>query len=277
MKRMRLFLLTLAVSQLMACKGTDTSVNDMESRANPTFSTLKALELVAGKKIFFGHQSVGLNIMEGLESLSQEMPAPPVNLVETSEQAAFNGPVFAHARVGENTRPSSKLSDFEGRINAGIGQRADIALLKLCYVDISAPTKVEELLREYQDTMTRIMQRYPKLVIVHVTVPLRTVERGIKARIKQLAGIGKPADYADNIKRNQFNTLLRGRYLGKEPIFDLAALEATAPDGSVETFSVAGRSYQALFPGYSDDGGHLAPMGRKRAAQGLLMTLSALP
>lgn len=276
MRQMRLLLCSLAICQLTACSPAETKGTEMKPAAAPPPSGQSALAQMAGKKVFFGHQSVGVNILDGIEDLSKAA-AIRLNIIETSDAKAFDNPVFAHARVGKNAHPSSKLSDFEGKLSAGIGQRVDIALFKFCYVDITAKTEVGKLFKEYEETMSRIEQRYPKMVIIHVTVPLRTVERGVKARIKQLAGIEQPADYADNIKRNQFNTLLRGRYLGKEPIFDLATLEATAPDGSVETFSVAGRSYQALFPGYSDDGGHLAPLGRKMAAQGLLMTLSALP
>lgn len=274
MRHLRLLIQSLAICQLVACSRAETKVNEEQTTAHSTQATLKALEQVAQKKIFFGHQSVGLNILEGIKDLSPDTTAK-LNVRETSDAAAFETPVFAHARVGENTRPSLKLSDFEGRINAGIGQRADIAMLKFCYVDIIAQTKVEKLFAEYQETMSRLKQRYPRLVIVHVTVPLRTVEKGLKARVKQLTGISSPAEYEDNIKRNQFNALLRDTYQGTEPVYDLAALEATAPDGSTETFTVSGVRYQALFPGYSSDGGHLVPMGRERAARGLLMTLSS--
>jgi len=45
-------------------------------------------------------------------------------------------------------------------------------------------------------------------------------------------------------------------------VFDLARVEATAPDGRLTTFSHNGQSYPSLYPGYTDDGGHLNTVGQ---------------
>jgi lysophospholipase L1-like esterase len=79
-----------------------------------------------------------------------------------------------------------------------------------------------------------------------------------------------------NIKRNQFNTMLKAEYEGKEPIFDLAGIESTYPDGKNETFEKDGRTYYALAPLYTNDGGHLNKTGRKVVAEKLLYFLASL-
>lgn len=57
---------------------------------------------LAGKKIFFGHQSVGYDIMEGVSALQKEHPSIRLTIVETTDPSRFDGPVFAHAQVGRN-------------------------------------------------------------------------------------------------------------------------------------------------------------------------------
>ena len=82
--------------------------------------------------------------------------------------------------------------------------------------------------------------------------------------------------YDDNIKRNQFNELLRKEYDGKAPIFDLARTESTLPDGKRSSFSKDGKNYYFMVPDYTHDGGHLNELGRKRAAEQLLVVLTAV-
>jgi lysophospholipase L1-like esterase len=70
--------------------------------------------------------------------------------------------------------------------------------------------------------------------------------------------------------------LLRKNYEGKEPVFDLARIESTRPDGTRETFTQDGKTYYALVPAYTKDGGHLNKLGRKKVAEQLLLLLVSL-
>ncbi len=234
------------------------------------------LELLSGAKIFFGHQSVGFNIVDGLNDISSQSAGKKLNIVETSNPADFDRPVFAHAKVGTNCDPSSKLADF-GRIMAsGVGEKADIAFFKFCYVDITANSDVDAIFKEYADKMTEFKAKYPKVTFVHVTVPLMAIDRGLKARIKALLGRADQTVLQDNAKRNAFNAMLLRKYKGQEPVFDLASIEATTPEGAMESLEFGGNRYLALYPGYTYDGGHLNNRGRQRVAEGLLSTLSSL-
>jgi hypothetical protein len=73
--------------------------------------------------------------------------------------------------------------------------------------------------------------------------------------------------------RTRFNDILRKYYSEKEPFFDLAKAESTFPDGKRETFEVDGKTYEAMVPMYSDDGGHLNELGRSHIAVLFLLTL----
>jgi hypothetical protein len=159
---------------------------------------------------------------------------------------------------------------------AGAAGGVDIALVKFCYVDIEAGTDVPALFAAYQSTLASLKARYPRTTFVHVTAPLTTVQGGLKAFVKRLLG-RSPAGMAENARREEFNALLRQATSGKEPLFDLALAESTAPDGRTETFDWNGRPVPALVPAYTGDGGHLDGDGRHRAARLLVSVLASAP
>ena len=74
-----------------------------------------------------------------------------LNIVETIDPSEFNAPIFAHSRVGKNVDPKSKIDAFIGYMTQGIGDRADIAFFKLCYVDIEKGTDVAGLFKYYKE------------------------------------------------------------------------------------------------------------------------------
>jgi len=232
-------------------------------------------EKLAHKKIYFGHQSVGNNIMNGIKDLMTEYPQISLNIVETSNQAEFKLGIFAHSKVGKNMDPISKINGFESYMKNGLGGRADKAFFKFCYIDINPKTHVEQLFSEYKSTMSQLKLNYPKTEFIHVTIPLKVVQAGPRAWIKKL--MGRPiGGYEDNIKRNQFNNLLRTAYREKEPVFDLALVESTYSNGSRQKFQLSGSTYYALIPEYSHDGRHLNEVGRKKVAEQLLISLANL-
>jgi hypothetical protein len=81
----------------------------------------------------------------------------------------------------------------------------------------------------------------------------------------------------ENIRRQEYNNLLRQAYQGREPIFDLARVESTTADGRAATATWQGKSVPILVKEYTDDGGHLNALGRTRAARELIAVLAALP
>jgi len=236
-------------------------------------STWQKLEKI---KIYFGHQSVGNNILDGIKDLLKETQQIKLNIVETRSPYDFNVPLFAHSKIGKNEDPESKIDDFAGLIGNGLGDKVDIAFLKFCFVDIESGTDVNSLFAKYADTMARLKKENPKAVFVHLTVPLlRKNKPSIKDRIKAL--MGKKGGFFDNqhnLARNEFNELVVKEYNGKEPVFDLAKIESTYPDGRRETFTADGRIYYSLVPEYTKDGGHLNEIGRKKVAEQLLIFIA---
>ena len=241
-----------------------------------------AWEKLSQKKIYFGHQSVGFNIIDGIKDLMKENPQIKLNIVETADHTDFNVGLFAHSKVGKNTNPESKIDAFANFMDKGIGKKADIAFFKFCYVDVRTGTEVRNVLSDYKNIMSKLMKAYPDTKLVHVTVPLTSKPTGLKGLIRSTKNaikkiIGRPFfDYHDNIIRKKFNEMLIQEYDGKALIFDIAKIESTFPDGARCSFTKNGKTYYSMVPEYTYDSGHLNETGRKKAAEQLLILLAKL-
>ena len=111
-------------------------------------------------------------------------------------------------------------------------------------------------------------------MIVHITVPLTTVEPTTKAWIKSM--LGRTTERDVNVKRNDFNSLLRKTYSATDPIFDLAEVESTQSNGTRSYFTRDGEKIYTLAAEFTTDGGHLNEAGRRGAAEALLQVLGKL-
>jgi len=238
------------------------------------------IEQLSEKKIYFGHQSVGFNIIDGIQDLLQTHTKTNLRIVETTTASDFDEPILGHSTIGQNTNPGSKIDAFSKYIGSGIGANADICLFKFCYIDMTANTDVQALFKNYKNTMNRLKSAYPQTQFVHVTMPLTAPRPGIMSAVKGSIRkvLGKPVSgYDDNINRIIFNEFLRKEYQNNEPLFELAMLESTYPDGSITTFKKNGSVYRHLAPDYTKDGGHLNALGRKLIAEQFLIFLAELP
>lgn len=192
----------------------------------------------------------------------------------------INSPAFVHGNVGKNTDPLSKINSFRRKIEAGYGQDVDIALFKFCFVDFTPNTDVKKIFQSYKSTMDTLIKEYPKTTFVAVTTPLTCYAPGPDGWLKRVKDfikdiVGKINVY-DNSSANVFNNLLVHEYSGKIPIFDLAKIESTQPDGSREFYTKNGITYYELVQEYTTDGGHLNGTGRRVIAEEFLAFLARL-
>lgn len=229
-------------------------------------------------RIYFGHQSVGYNILEGAKEVIGKIPGHGPSIVEFK---AGDPPPdvrgILHSKVGRNGRPLKKIEDFRMIALTGVaGSRWDIAFFKFCYADFYEDTDVETVFTAYKKAVREIESERPGLRVIHMTVPLTDGKPTLKERIKRILGRSE-IEYEGNIKRNRFNEMLRTEYEGKAPLFDLARMESVRSDGTRATFRSGGRDYDMLAGEYTDDGGHLNVRGRIRVAGPFIAFLSGLP
>jgi hypothetical protein len=210
-----------------------------------------ASELGAVRRVrfYFGHQSVGRNILDGVARITRH---------------AGSALAFAESEIGRNGDPASKCDAFLNEIERRSGN-LDIAMMKFCFVDFEAHTNPDDVFAKYSSTVEELRRRYPQLTLVHVTAPLKVSWSGLRKVIKTALG-RTDESLAANLVRCRYNELLRARYRG-QPIFDLAAVESTEPDGVRASFTMDGRTGYSLASSYSSDGGHLKEAGGDRAAR----------
>jgi hypothetical protein len=248
--------------------------NDNDKGIQPMADEKLHLELykIQNKKIFFGHQSVGNDIIQGMKDIQTNYDDIRLNFISINNTSLIPDKYFADAYIGENTKPDSKCDAFAQKIDRIFSGQLDVAFMKFCYVDINAGSNAESVFSKYQSAIESLKSKYPQIVFVHVTIPFVTKASGLKHFIKSLLGYSANDDI-ENIKRNIFNSLLTQHYTN-EPIFDLAAVESTYPDGRRESFTSEGKTYYTLIKDYTDDGGHLNKTGRKLAAMKLIEILA---
>ncbi len=228
------------------------------------------------KKIYFGHQSVGFNIIDGIKAIMKAHPEIKLNIVETTDGSDFATGIFGHSRVGKNVDPVSKIREFADYVDQGIGKKADAAALKFCYVDINQETDVNRMLDDYRQTIIALNKKYPDMRIIHFTSPLTMNKTTWKTWIKKKLGKKDAWEYGVNIRRAEYNQKLIETYQGKEPIFDIAKIESTYPNGKRCTFEIKGNTYYSMVPEYTSDGGHLNELGRRKVAEQFLIFLANL-
>ena len=240
---------------------------------HPVQSTLtdQDIQNLASVKVFFGHKSVGENILDGVRSVMSAEPRLKLKVVRSMDPASVPGPALIEAEIGENGNPLSKNAAFASALRAGVGTQGGIALFKYCYVDITDSTNVATLFEQYRSAVETLRAEHPEIRFIHVTAPLTTVEPAAKAWLKDI--LGRSTARAANAKRNEFNDLVRQTY-PPESIFDLAKVESTHPDGSRSYFELGKKPIYTLADEYTTDGGHLNAAGSEAAARELLITLA---
>jgi len=246
----------------------DLKMTQMEIEINK--DGIKAL---ASKKIFFGHASVGYNILAGIKEITgNQDDFMSINIKETNKFDEINEPAIYHSINGKNGFPKLKCDNFKNLlIDKNLGEKLDIAFFKFCYVDFNDTSDIQEIFDYYSNTIIEIKSRYPHLKILHVTSPLYAYSFTFKSKIKNFL-LGD----ISNIKRNQYNNLLKDKFKTVDRIYDLALIESTKPSGEREIFTYKGDEYFSLVKSYTNDGGHLNKYGQFIAARGLLEVLTEM-
>lgn len=272
-----LFMILLTSFQIACTKGADMKVDQRE---------LKILNILQGsinnlsnKKLYFGHQSVGYNIIDGIREIQNENPKIKLNIKETKNLSDFSGPVFAHSANGENMNPESKINDFAKSMKDGLGNKVDSAFFKFCYIDFDLNSNIDNIFNKYKSSLDDLIKRFPNTRFFHFTVPLTSdmkpgLKNSVKDLLKRILGRATSGDVNSeiNIKRNKFNDLLKKEY-GAD-VFDIAAIESTYPDGKRERRVKNNISYYSLIPDYTSDGGHLNNTGKRIVADRFLVFMA---
>ncbi len=254
---------------VLSCMGRGTVASGESGRSTLSAATLEA---VAARRVFFGHQSVGANIISAIPTVFAEAGVEGPGIVQTTSPSDASGAVIMHTLIGANRDPLGKMRDFESMIRGGVGDTVEVALMKLCFVDIDSRSDVVAVFDAYVDSMARLERDYPEVTFLHSTVPL-TTKRGLMSWLRSGLGGDDHAGPADNVAREEYNALMRSKYGGSGRLFDLAGAEADPAGGQAAPHSWNGRPYYELQDAYASDSGHLNAYGGVVVAAELLATI----
>jgi hypothetical protein len=237
------------------------------SQAIPTSASPQDWQNLSRLKIAFGHQSVGADVISGIEALARENDvAFPV--AETRE--ALTAPGLHHFKIGRNGEPQTKLADFKATMSGKMAGTADIALMKLCFIDFGPGMNPQQLAQDYIAEVDQLAASFPQTTFVPVTAPLTTVQTGPKALIKKLLG-QEPAGYEPNAQREVFNETLRKHYANRKVLFDIASIESGFGKVTIER---NGQRIETMDPDLTSDGGHLNDHGKHLIGSALVHHLA---
>jgi hypothetical protein len=245
MPSVRALAVALATTALLAACGASSG-----GGGHTSGTTAQQLVALKSQAIYFGHQSVGHNVMQGVDywiGASGDGPQRGGDLASAGAGWWIDG------YVGENEHPLDKLADFQANVIAQCAA-LDLAFVKFCYVDSAyfdgSTQTPATLLAAYQAMVAAVHGACPSVQLVHVTMPLQT---------------------SGNAEREQYNDLLRAAY--GSTLFDIALLESTRPDGSRAR---DGSSVPVLYADYTDDGGHPDTAASRTIAAALIAHLAGL-
>lgn len=232
------------------------------------------LETVSAARILLGHQSVGRDILAGVQDLAAQAGVA-LRIEKINGLPPDAEPGLFHSEIGRNGDPDSKCEVFGQLLNRPERPLYDLAMMKFCYADLGRDPSIEAagMLDRYSTLVRNLREQRPDVRLVHISLPLKADPPGSKTRLKRLLGWDTSED-APNALRNTFNEGLRARF-SSEPFFDLAALQSTHADGTRSAFSADGRTVYSLAREYTHDGGHLNEQGRRLAAAEFLRTLAS--
>jgi len=224
-----------------------------------------ALRSLAGSRLFFGHQSVGQDILEGMGAIIGERPAVSLNIVQSQNLSNLPRGTLAHWKIGHNTKPETKIRAFKKIMLSCTSGAVDLALMKFCYVDVTSGTDVQSLFEHYSSSIEELQRAHPETQFVHVTIPIESMPKSFRGMMATAAKkiLGRPTVIDDNAARREYNELLRRRFDGREPVFDLALLEALDARGRVTVARSQRGSVQFMDRSKTSDGGHLNEVGKR--------------
>lgn len=254
---------------LTACG--ESSVPEPHVAPGPPDLSAAQQERLQGRRIFFGHQSVGGNVMDGLSRLAASGSPVPLRVEKTLNLDHSQEGLLAHEWIGENEYPATKLAALDSAVK-GPAAGADVVMFKFCYTDFGKNVDPAQVFSAYRDEVRALQALRPGLTLVHITTPLPEPEGTLSYMVRKARGRMTLRDRIAKI--NSYNEMLRTEFGGKEPLFDLARLESVGPDGGRATISEGGRELGVLNPAWSSDGAHLNEAGRTTIARQLLAFLA---
>ena len=240
----------------------------MKASGTPTPLTIEQqLALLVNYQIWFGHQSVGNNIMHGTNGDNTNTaglayyinlyPAAGItNVYEPSSISQIPAGTFGDGHIGSNQAPSGKITAFQNGVITTFGGNLDYAFMKFCWYDfgwngseVTTEAQADSLFTSYQNMVSSITSGC-STILLHCTVPL--TYRALDAY---------------NSLREYYNDKVRTAYSLTGRLFDIADWQSRDVDGNQVLYNNV-RELNSIWN--AGDGGHMNADGCNMMAKKLL-------
>lgn len=234
-----------------------------EPPAEPPSSDLDlaAYNAALSKRTVFGHQSVGWQVLQGVQMWADEFNQPNPTFPDY-EGAGLpgSGGFLGHFYAGTNGDVFTKTAEFLSHLGNNLASQVDIIVLKFCYADMRSNSGYtpQQMFDEYKSWVDTVESTYPALTIIYATAAIV---------------MGENSDGANNGLRQTYNDLVRAEYAASGRLWDVADIQSTDPSGNKVLYG----GIESLYSGYaSPDQRHIYGLGRTTVSAPLLQIIAGL-
>ncbi len=213
------------------------------------------------RRTVFGHQSVGWQVLQGVQMWADEFNQPTPTFPDyESGSLPGSGGFLAHFYAGTNGDVFTKTAEFLSHLANGLASQVDIVVLKFCYADLRSGSSYtpQQMFDEYKLWVDTVESTYPALTVIYATTAIV---------------MGQNSDGANNGLRQTYNNLVRAEYAASGRLWDVADIESTDPSGNKVLYG----GVESLYSGYaSPDQRHIYGLGRTTVSAPLLQLIAGL-
>ena len=157
-KSIYIFLVLLLVLIILLLRQNNVSKNMIPEISNN-------INLIGQKNIYFGHRSVGENIISGVNKIISKEGRKVFVIKELTSNSKIDENYFFHSNIGRNGDPKSKFKEFTDIVNNLANKNLEIAMMKLCFVDITKKTNINEVFQSNVAMIDSLQNKYPRKYI----------------------------------------------------------------------------------------------------------------
>lgn len=213
------------------------------------------------KRTVFGHQSVGWQVLQGVEMWADELGAPDPTFPDYEGGGLpGSGGFLGHFYCGTNGNSFTKTAEFLSHLLNGLASQVDIVVLKFCYADLRSGSGYtpQQMFDDYKAWVDAVESQFPQLTVIYATTAIV---------------MGENSDGANNGLRQTYNNLVRAEYGASGRLWDVADIESTDPNGNKILYG----GVESLYSGYaSPDQRHIYGLGRTTVSAPLLQLIAQL-
>lgn len=213
------------------------------------------------KRTVFGHQSVGWQVLQGVEMWADELGAPdPIFPDYEGAGLPESGGFLGHFYCGTNGNSFTKTAEFLSHLQNGLASQVDIVVMKFCYADLRSGSGYtpQQMFDDYKAWVDAVESQFPQLTVIYAT---------------EAIVMGQNSDGVNNGLRQTFNNLVRAEYGASGRLWDVADIQSTDPSSNKVLYG----GVESLYSGYaSPDQRHIYGLGRTTVSAPLLQIIADL-